>query len=155
MIGSVWSVNWNNPYTNPPEGQPRVLAERFYPMGHACLRNSPPELDAMRRPGYAIYWAAVNSLPRQLSQDKLAVTRQKRLRRRMEQKYPLFADWMIEQELLKKPSFYAGITDKRIQDDQDAAVELQRQRLIRLITDYNEREPGNALQLDLLVNGRS
>lgn len=146
MIGAVWTIQWGNPHTDPPAGQPRIMVERFYPVGHAHARVCPPDMEAMRPigSGYSVYWSPVTNPPRQLPQDTLAIVRQKRLRRRMEKKYPLFAQYMIEEEMKKKPAFYAGITDEKLQKAHDAAIELQRQRVVRLIKEYEERERGQA-----------
>ncbi|MBE2198104.1 MAG: hypothetical protein IAE79_05800 [Anaerolinea sp.] len=142
MIGAVWSVTWANPHTSPPEGKPRILAERFYPIGHPNLRACPQELEVMRSPGsgYVVVWAPISAPPKKLPQDKLAIVRHKRLRRRMEKKYPLVAEWMIEQEIRKKPTFYAGITDEKIENARDMGEALIRQRIARLIDEYEKRE---------------
>lgn len=142
MIGAVWTIQWHNPHTDPPEGKPRVLAEWFFPNGHQHLRQCPPELQAMTTPGdgYRLCWSAVEALPKKQPKDKLALTRQKRLRRRMEKKYPLFAEMMVEAEMEKRPSFYAGETDQAIEDARDRAEAQQRQRLDRLLAEYKERE---------------
>lgn len=142
MIGAVWTIKWGNPYTEPPAGRPRVLAEWFFPVGHQHLRQCPPDLQALCSPGdgYKVCWSAVEALPRKQPKNKLALTRQNRLRRRMEKKYPLFAEMMIEQEMEKRPSFYAGETDQAIEDARDRAESQQRQRLARLLAEYKERE---------------
>lgn len=142
MIGSIWMVRWGNPYTNPPEGKARVLAERFYPAGHPNQRVCPDELMQMCLPGsgYTTVWQAVEKQVKRLPKDRLALVRQKRLRRRMEKKYPLLAEWMIEQELAKRPEFYAGVTDKHLEQARNAVEEQERQRLARLILEYEEGE---------------
>lgn len=142
MIGAIWSITWGNPYTEPPAGRVRVVAERFYPVGHANLRQCPPELKALTTPGdgYKLVWAAVSQPVVKQPKDRLALTRQKRLRRRMEKKYPLLAEWMIEQDMAKRPSYYAGETDEAIELARDMAEDRERQRLTRLLAEYEQRE---------------
>lgn len=142
MIGAVWSIQWGNPYTEPPVGQPRVMAERFYPVVHQNLRVCPSELTALHTPGsgYRVVWSAVGALPKKMPKDRLARTRLARLRRRMEKRYPLISEQLIEEEIGKRPSYYAGITDESIEQARDAAEALERQRLARLLAEYEKRE---------------
>ena len=92
MIGCVWRVTWGNPYKDPPNGQDRVLAEYFELPGGPFWSKHPPEIDEAYPgvgKGYVISWSYVRNPIRQLSPQRLAVVRRKRLERRVRQKYPL------------------------------------------------------------------
>ena len=69
--------------------------------------------------------------PKQLSQDAVKSVRRKRLTRRMEKKYPLFADQMIDEELQSNPDYYEGITDPEIQAAKDRVIQGERDRYER------------------------
>lgn len=116
-LGAVWSIQWGNPYSDPPEGMPRVRAEVFYPSGHEYERKCPPLLAAMTTPGdgWSLVWQAVASDPKPLSQETLAKVRRKRIERKAQAKYPLFADQIVAEEITKKPDYYQGITDAKIE----------------------------------------
>lgn len=141
MIGAIWSLRWSNPYTSPPDGR-RVIKELFFPVGHRYLRICPPELRAIHTPGngYSICWAAVSSPPKKLPQDKLALARQKRLRHRIEKKYPLLAEQIIRDEIKKRPGFYAGELDESLENARDTAESFERLRLVRLVNEFTERQ---------------
>lgn len=90
--------------------------------------------------GQLVRWAWVSRAPRKRSQDEVALDRQRRMRRRMQKKYPLFAEWAIQQEMEKRPAYYAGETDAAREQAKVALETRQRQRLARLIAEYEERE---------------
>ena len=106
MIGAVWSLQWYTPYEEPPPGWPRVRAEGYFPVGHQYVRQCPPELKLCKKPGdgWRICWRPVEKPLKPLQQDALASVRVKRLKRRTEAKYPLFADQIVAEELAKKPA---------------------------------------------------
>jgi hypothetical protein len=43
-VGRLFSIEWGNPYTHPPDGAPRVLAEIFVPHEPGRYTPAPPEL---------------------------------------------------------------------------------------------------------------
>jgi len=55
-----------------------------------------------------IAWRADEPPPRRLSKASLASVRRKRLRRRLDAKFPLLADQLEQAELAARPDFYAG-----------------------------------------------
>jgi hypothetical protein len=55
-----------------------------------------------------IGWTAAHEPPRRLSQSSLASVRRKRLRRRLEAKFPLLADQLEQAELAARPDFFNG-----------------------------------------------
>ena len=105
------SYEWNDRYNEPPVCQSRVLAEVFIPYTE-WPQPTPPEIQSVWKPGsgYSIYVTFLNEPPRQMPPEKLASIRMKRLRRRVEKKYPLLADEIIQEEIAKNPDYYAGIT---------------------------------------------
>ncbi|MHB8191803.1 MAG: hypothetical protein ACYDGL_00820 [Bellilinea sp.] len=123
--GCVWRVVWGNPYTDPPAGKERLLAEVFEPVGSPFWSKHPPEItDAYPGvgQGYVISWSYVSDPPKQLNREQLANVRRKRLERRMRQKYPLLADQIIAEELSRKPDYYNGITDPKFQMARDEII---------------------------------
>lgn len=136
-LGFLWQIAWSNPYTEPPDGQPRLLAEIYVPCDYPGqgANKRPDDLMALHRPGsgYAVSSRAVMPASRQLPPETLAGVRQKRLTRRLERQAPLLADMLIADELAAKPDYYAGQTDPDIETARVAvqeAEEAERQRLL-------------------------
>ncbi len=151
MIGAVWSVRWNNPYTSPPDGRPRVLIEVFRPEGHPEVRGFHPPAAVQQvlkqvglGSGYGLHWQAITKPPKEINREKLAIIRRKRLERRVWKRYPLFAEKLIEEELALKPEYYAGITDARLANARKAVLSKEAARLAELIAAY-EREAADGL----------
>ena len=81
----------------------------FRPVGEVLARGTAADVDPFWIAGkVAIVWTYDAPPPRQLSTQSLASVRQKRLRRRLEKKAPLFADVLFQQELAARPAFFAG-----------------------------------------------
>jgi len=142
MIGCVWRVTWGNPYKDPPNGQERVLAEYFEFPGGPYWSQHPPEIDEAYPgvgQGYVISWSYVAEPVQQLSQERLANVRRKRLERRARQKYPLLADQIISEELARNPDYYNGITDPKLQAARDQMMELDQDNLARWQQQRGER----------------
>lgn len=108
---------WGNPHTSPPDGMPRiakaVLCDRPHPI--------PAELVALCRPGteyapgtgWTIGWERIDQRPiHRWSQEARARVRQRNLRARIEEKFPLFAEDFIAAELAARPSYYEGSNDR-------------------------------------------
>jgi len=131
--GWLFRIEWANPYTNPPEGAPCILAEIFAP--DALNGSPPPELLSIPITpggGYSISIRAIWPPPRQLSVEMLARVRRKRLDRRARAKMPLFADEFIRQEMAKKPDYYAGVTDPSIEARRQSTQEQEQAERERL-----------------------
>lgn len=125
ILGCVWTVEWGNSYKEPPNGK-EVLIESFQPVGSEYWSKHPPEINEAYPgfgKGYCVTWRCVSSLPKILSQEKLKNVRRKRLERRMKNKYPLFAEEMIREEMEKKKNYYDGITDSDLQALRDDVYE--------------------------------
>jgi hypothetical protein len=101
----LWRLQWSNPYTSPPEGMPRILAEEL------TARGAEP-LNLLRMTGlgggYALHWIgdATPKPIRRLSEESKQSIRRKSLERRARNQSPLFADEMIAQALASKPDYY-------------------------------------------------
>jgi len=129
-------LQWANPYTEPPDGGPRVLAEVFVP-AERLGQGAPPcpeEIASLHVPGsgYVVCIAYVDELVREMSVEGKALIRRKRLRRRLETKYPMFADKFYEEDIEKKPEYYQGITDPDIQAARDEVIAADIERRRRL-----------------------
>lgn len=103
-------IEWSNPYTEPPDGRPRTLAAVVVPAtagGGAPL--VPPELRALWKPGdgYCAGFCRLDDKPRRkLSAAAKFSIRRKRLKARIEKRWPLFAEQMIAEAMQRKPSYY-------------------------------------------------
>lgn len=105
----IYSVQWGNPNTNPPNGQPRVLGQKIVSVPEKC--GAPPCPEEIRKlhvlgSGYAVYCDAVQKPIKHWSNERLFAYRRKRLEKRVRKKYPLFAEQMIADALQAKPDYY-------------------------------------------------
>ena len=103
LSGRLHKIQWSNPYTNPPAGAPRVLAEVF-----TLGKNAPVGFSELRTAGggYSCIESHIEEPSiKELSQASLASVRKKRLARRVTAKVPLFADFFIQQAIDAKPDF--------------------------------------------------
>ena len=130
----VWMLQWGNPYTEPPAGMPRVRLEMAFFGDHPNAIHCPPEIEGLKvlGDGWAVVHQCLAREVRKLPVETLARVRRKRLERRMRRKYPLLADLMIEEEMRKKPEYYAGITDERIERGREEVEARERERWGRL-----------------------
>jgi len=99
-----WTLAWNNPRTDPPEGQQRVLLEQVLPWG-----VRPEEIHARHVLGspYGIHFQSLDSKePRRLSIETKQRIRRRSAIRRIEKAAPLFAATLIEETLTKQPDYY-------------------------------------------------
>jgi hypothetical protein len=99
-----WTLEWNNPRTEPPDNQPRVLIEEILPRG-----QRPEKIYAAHILGgpYGVHFRPANEAPvRRLSEKTKQGIRRKRLERRMALKNPLFAQDAITNALKAKPEYY-------------------------------------------------
>lgn len=130
VIAWEYSVRWGNPYTEPPDGMPRVLLTvQVPPSPGGGAPGAPPEIDRVWReanaafvaslpPGSPVKWPWSVCLhdvlppPRQLSDEAKFRLRRMRLERRMLRKYPMFAEQFVREMLLRKPDYY-GLTPEQ------------------------------------------
>ena len=102
-----WSIRWGHPRTDPPGGGARVKAAILVPRGQSC----PAELLEQKVPGdgWALCWELVSQKPiRRWSPEAKARVRQQNLRRRIEKKFPLFAEDFIAAELAARPDYFSA-----------------------------------------------
>lgn len=101
-----YALRWANPYRQPPG--PAVLAEATVPAGSPC----PPDIAALHQlgSGYAICidFPALENRNRGWSAEAKARNRTNRLKERMEQAYPLFAEEFTERTLDARSAYYKG-----------------------------------------------
>lgn len=105
-----WSLKWSNPYTNPPDGMPRVLVEQIVPRG---VRPDEVDRQHVLGSGYAIHFQAISSTPpRQLSREAKQSIRRKAAARRIEKAAPLFAASLIPQTIASQPEYFGTPEDQ-------------------------------------------
>ncbi|RWR31373.1 hypothetical protein D2T31_04705 [Sinirhodobacter populi] len=109
---------WGNPHTSPPDGMPRIvmaiLCDRPHPIPSEITQMIRPGADYQPGSGWTIGWERIDQRPiRRWSQEARARVRQNNLRRRIEKKFPLFAEDFIADELARRPQYYAGSNDHR------------------------------------------
>lgn len=129
--GDLHQIAWGNRYTEPPAGAPRVLAEVF-----VVDRRVPAEFAAFRWTpggGYSHFQGHITPPPKELSKETLAAVRRKRLARRVQAKTPLFAEQFIADELARRPEYYDGITDEKLQQAKDRALAEELELYLELI----------------------
>jgi len=100
-----YSLIWRLPHV-PCPGDP-VLISVDVERGVKC----PPEVLALWVPGggYAVTWQLLNPAPpRRWSIEAKGRVRELNLKRRLEKKLPLFANIFAEQELARRPDYFAG-----------------------------------------------
>lgn len=132
---SGWRIalEWTNPYTEPPNGK-RVLAEKFIITDKGGCKY-PEEWKDLHTlgDGYGFACAHISPPPKVWSKDRLAVTRKKRLKKRIQSKAPMFADQLIEEEIEKNPYYYNGETDAELESARDATLQEWEKRYQRLL----------------------
>lgn len=141
LLGHLYQLAWSNPYTEPPEGRPRILAEIFVPAEHpgAGAPGAPREIaEYPRRAGYTMFVSGIEGMPRQLAPEQRGRIRRQRLEKREGKRFPLFAEQFVQEELTAKPQYFAGYNDL------DQAVADERERLQRR-TRYLVEHPNELL----------
>jgi hypothetical protein len=139
VLGFLHRLEWSNPYTSPPDGK-RVLVEVFMLSEDEGCRQTPKEIEEAWEHlrsvrggpaglGYSHCIRAITPNAKKLPVETLARIRKQRLRRRMEEKYPLFADQLYEQELNRNMKYYEGQTDPA-REELRAAVEADHRKLL-------------------------
>lgn len=136
VLGFLHKLEWGNPYVAPPNGV-KVAMEIFIPTEDESCRQWPKEMEEkyweLRKEHkngiYSHSIRALTKLSTELSQGALRSIRQKRLMRRMEEKYPLFAEVFAQEELIRKKDYYDGITDPSLVEKRAEVQEEHRQLL--------------------------
>ena len=100
-----YTLAWRRPDAPPPG--PRVLKAILVPRGAPV----PEEIMEIFVPGsgYSIGWELVTQKPiRRWSREAKARARVRNLQRRMEKRFPLFAEMFTQAELAHRPNYYAA-----------------------------------------------
>jgi hypothetical protein len=129
MTDVIWeyTVQWGNPYTEPPDGLPRVLARvqvsaphgagapdvpdeigRVWSEANAAFVASLPSGTPATWP-WGIYVSVIDPAQRQASDEARFRRRRQNLIRRIRRRYPMFAEQMIREALERNPAYY-GLT---------------------------------------------
>jgi hypothetical protein len=101
-----YTLAWRRPDIPPPG--PRVLKSILVQRGDPC----PPEIMEIFVPGsgYSIGWELVTQKPiRRFSREARARIRRRNLERRIQRKFPMFAEEFIARELAARPDYFAAI----------------------------------------------
>ncbi len=157
VLGWRYSVEWGNPYTNPPEGQPRVLVEWFETTAHREQRrlagdgNIPQQVAEAHVPGsgYMVCVSTIAPPPRQKEKEQLATLRRKRLEKRMTEKHPLFAEQFIQEELQKRGWYYDGEEDPRYAEARQLVIQGQVEmyrRFYRFVLEHEGEEAAEEIR---------
>ncbi|WJS87108.1 hypothetical protein [Paracoccus sp. TOH] len=104
---------WGNPTTTPPDGLPRiikaVLCDRPHPIPDEIQQMCQPGTEYAPGTGWSIGWEQITQRPiRRWSQEARARVRLNNLRRRIERKFPLFAESFIAAEIASRPRYFSG-----------------------------------------------
>lgn len=102
-----WSLRWANPTRPIPDGMPRVKKAMLVTRGTPC----PPEILAEWVAGglYAVCWELITQRPiKRWSREAKSRARRRNLRKRLENKVPLFADQLEAEELARRPEYFAA-----------------------------------------------
>ncbi|SOC19571.1 hypothetical protein [Rhodobacter maris] len=104
---------WGNPHTSPPHGMPRialsVLCDRPHPIPNEILQMSGPGTEYTPGTGWTVGWERIDQRPvRRWSAEAKGRVRQLNLRRRIEKRFPLFAEMFIADELARRPQYFRG-----------------------------------------------
>lgn len=111
----VFEIRWGHgKYRPPPDGMPEVLARLCVKVPKGTGGKIPEEMERLwyaHKPprGYSIcFSSARSSEKRALSQDGRAKVRRGNLKRRLEEKVPLFAEELERRELDSQPEYFSG-----------------------------------------------
>ena len=109
VIGYLWQLSWLSPHTEPPNGQPRVLA--------ACYLRADLQGSTRHRPesimrlwtagsGYFVGLDAVLPAIKPWSPARKFRYRRSRLAARVRKKYPMFAEAIIAERIAARPEYF-------------------------------------------------
>lgn len=131
----VWRLQWHSPYSEPPDGKPRIRAEMA-----THDRRAPEAIVALASPGdgYALTFQHLPPPHRSMTSEAKARLRQKRLVRRMQRRYPLFVEQFAAEKIAARPDYYLeGVSDG----------DAERERVLATERDYYELMLANVSRL--------
>jgi hypothetical protein len=102
---------------------PREIYRRYVRKDSPFYNHIPPDvLERCVLGKWVPAWSAIHPPTREMSQAARASIRRKRMEKRMQKKYPLFAKDFIRAELERRPQYFSG--------EGDPAVEQLRQEVL-------------------------
>lgn len=104
------SLAWRRGMEPPPEGMPRVLLAVLCEKPHHCPQAIHDLwLEMGPGSGWSVGWEMIEQRPiRRWSAEAKGRVRQLNLRRRIEKRFPLFAEIFIADELARRPQYFRG-----------------------------------------------
>jgi hypothetical protein len=131
LTGTLYTIELNG-YIR-PDGWPRVLAEMFV-IGH--LSKPPAEIANFPRSlggGYSLNIHHVSPPLIPMKTETLARVRKLRLERRLQTKFPMFAEQFAAEEMSKKAEYYSGETRADIERERVEVLEAEGRRYAALM----------------------
>ena len=111
--GAVYQIAWPSHKGCHPAGKARVFAEQRYKIWRGEDVPEWMRIWERRLPEYTLSWAPILP-PRKLwPRERKAKLRKANLRKRIEAKFPLFAEIMIQEELANDPEYFEARTNER------------------------------------------
>lgn len=100
----IYAMEWLSPYTDPPAGQPRILA-----WGQCNGPDAEMEQEILKheQPGYMFTIILNGPDPVLLSPERLARMRRTRKASEYRKKVPLFAEQLLEEDIKRRPNYYS------------------------------------------------
>ena len=125
----LFQLTWSNPYTEPPEGKPRLLAEICSVVRHPAPKEFVEACERLHAlgDGYGVRFFALKprQKQREWTRERKAAHRRRLLEQRVKRKNPLFADEFIAQAIAQKPSYFEGDARPDIESAREAALQSQ------------------------------
>ncbi len=150
-------VYWSDPYTAPPEDVETLDDGRTLWACSILDRSVEREVQAVHAPvfkpgsGWSFGWSPIWPERKKWSPERKAQTRRTRLRRRLDKKFPLFAEMFEAQEVRHRPAYFDAAAIQAGVDlcpGQMPVAKPNPRRLARI----NRPEPSSsAVQLDFLA----
>lgn len=109
----VWAIVWSNPHKPRPEGQPEVFLELRTPLAKGQGAGAMPAeiqdcYDELSPYGYAVCWWTEGGVTRRLSLETKQKIRRGNLRKRLDRRWPMFAEDLYREALARKPEYYGS-----------------------------------------------
>ena len=132
LLGFLHKLEWVTKYGAAPDGV-KILAEVFIPIEEEGCRQKPREIEELMVPGLGYHYVvqALTELPKEVTQSILKTSRLEQLERKMEEKYPLFANHFVQEELKQKREYYAGMKTPTIEERRETIKKGLRAMRIR------------------------
>ncbi len=109
---SIISLRWFNPYTSPPADVDLLSDGRCCWACTVLDRRYEDEIRQKNEPvhtpgdGWASSWSPFYEPAKQWSSEAKARVRKGRLQKRLQKKFPLFADLFVQSEMQRRPDYF-------------------------------------------------